>query len=48
MSNNKYSDCVWKEKLWGKIGEELKKISKFQLFFITHFEAAIVLSTTKF
>ena len=26
MSNKKYSDSVWKEKLWGQIGEELKKI----------------------
>ena len=25
MSNRKYSDSVWKEKLWGQIGEELKK-----------------------
>jgi hypothetical protein len=23
MSNKKYSDTVWKEKLWGQIGEEL-------------------------
>jgi hypothetical protein len=27
MSNNNYSDSVWKEKLWGQIGEELKKSS---------------------
>jgi len=26
MSIKKYSDRVWKEKLWGQIGEELKKI----------------------
>ena len=25
MSNKKYSDSVWKEKLWGQIGEELRK-----------------------
>ena len=25
MSNKKYSNSVWKEKLWGQIGEELKK-----------------------
>jgi hypothetical protein len=25
MTNKKYSDSVWKEKLWGQIGEELKK-----------------------
>jgi len=26
ISSKKYSDSVWKEKLWGQIGEELKKI----------------------
>jgi hypothetical protein len=26
MSYKKYSDSTWKEKLWGQIGEELKKI----------------------
>jgi hypothetical protein len=30
MSNKKYSDNAWKEKLWGHIGEELKKSGKFQ------------------
>jgi hypothetical protein len=29
MSNKKYSDSVWKENLWGQIGEELKKSGKF-------------------
>jgi len=24
MSNKKYIESVWKEKLWGQIGEELK------------------------
>jgi len=24
ISNKKYSDSVWKEKLWGQIGEDLK------------------------
>jgi hypothetical protein len=36
MSNKKYSDSsdsVWKEKLWGQIGEELKKTGKFQCFY---------------
>jgi len=33
MSNKKYSDSVWKEKLWGQIGEELKKSGKFQCFY---------------
>jgi hypothetical protein len=31
MSNKKYSDGVWKEKLWGQIGEQLKKSGKLQL-----------------
>jgi hypothetical protein len=31
MSNKNYSDSVWKEKLWGQTGEELKKSGKFQL-----------------
>ena len=39
MSNKKYGDSVWKEKLWGQIGEEFKKSGKFQcFFFIAHFE----------
>jgi hypothetical protein len=25
MSNKKYSDSFWKQKLWGQIDEELKK-----------------------
>jgi hypothetical protein len=32
-SNKKYSDSVWKEKLWGQISEELKKSGKFQCFY---------------
>jgi hypothetical protein len=34
MSNKKYSDSVWKAKLWGQIGEELKKSGKFQGFLL--------------
>jgi len=34
MSNKKYSDCVWKEKLWGKIGEELKKSVSSNFFLL--------------
>jgi len=34
MSNKKYSGSVWKEKLWGQIGEKLKKSGKFQCFFL--------------
>jgi hypothetical protein len=29
-SNKKYSDSAWKEIVWEKIGEELKKSGKFQ------------------
>jgi hypothetical protein len=48
MSNNKYSDSVWKEKLWGQIGEELKKSGKFQCIFVAHFEGTIILLSSKF
>jgi hypothetical protein len=35
MTNKKYSDSVWKEKLWGQISEELKKkLGKFQCFLL--------------
>jgi len=34
MSRKRYSDSVWKEKLWEQIGEELKKTGKFQCFFL--------------
>ena len=33
VSNKKYSDSVWKEKLRGQIGEVLKKSGRFQGFF---------------
>jgi len=33
-SNKKYSDNVWKEKLWGHICEEFKKSGKFLLSFL--------------
>jgi hypothetical protein len=33
MANKKYSDSVWKEKLWGQIGVELKKPGRFQCFY---------------
>jgi hypothetical protein len=32
MSSKKYIDSVWREKLWGQIGEELKKSGKLQCF----------------
>jgi hypothetical protein len=34
MSNKKYSDSVWKEKLWGQIGEVLKMSGKFHCFLL--------------
>jgi hypothetical protein len=34
MSNKKYSDSVWKEKLWGQTGEQLKKSGKFRRFLL--------------
>jgi hypothetical protein len=48
MSNKKYSDSVWKEKLWGQIGEVLKKITLSSMFFIAHFEGTIILLSPKF
>jgi hypothetical protein len=33
MSNKKYSDSVWKEKLWGQIGEELKNQVSSNVFY---------------
>jgi hypothetical protein len=48
MSNKKYSDSVWKEKLWGQIGEELKKSGKSSRVFIAHFEVTIILLSPKF
>jgi hypothetical protein len=32
MGNKKYSYCVWEEKVWGQIGEELNKSGKFLMF----------------
>jgi len=43
MSNKKYSYSVCKEKLWGKIGEELKKSCNFQCYFTAHIEVTIIL-----
>ena len=49
MLNEKYGDSVWREKLWGQTGEELKKSGKFQLsFFAAHFEVTVILSSPKF
>ena len=42
MSSKKFGDSVWKEKLWGIIGEELKKSGKVHCFFIDHFEVTII------
>jgi hypothetical protein len=43
----KYSDGVWKEKLWGQIGEELKKSPKSHVL-IAHVEVTIILLSPKF
>jgi len=40
MPNKTYSDNVWKEKLWGQIGEELKKSGKFQLRILKYYQTA--------
>ena len=48
MSNKKYSDSVWKEQLWGQMGEELKKSGKIQCSFIANFEVTIILLSPKF
>jgi hypothetical protein len=45
MSNKKYSDSVWEEKL---TVEELKMSGKLQGFFIAHFEGTIILLSQKF
>ena len=34
VSNKKYIDSVWKEKLWGQIGEELKSQVSFNAFLL--------------
>ena len=34
MSNKKYSNSVWKEKVRGQIGDELKKSGKFLVFLL--------------
>ena len=48
MSSNKYSDTVWKDKLWGQTGEELKKSGKFRCYFIEHIEVIFILLSRKF
>jgi hypothetical protein len=46
MSNKKYSDSVWKEKLWGQIGEELKNQASY-IVFIADFEVIIIILPPK-
>jgi hypothetical protein len=49
MANKKYSDSLWKEKLWGQIGEELKKNQEIvPMCFIAHFELTIIVVSQKF
>jgi hypothetical protein len=45
MSDKQYNDSVWKEKLWGQIGEELKKIRQGPA---AHIEVIIILLSQKF
>jgi hypothetical protein len=47
MSNKKHSDSVWKDKLWGQIGEKLRKSSKIYVI-VAHFEVNIILLSPKF
>jgi hypothetical protein len=44
MSNKKYSDCVWKEKLWEQIGEELKQSVTmiFYCAFLSYYHSIII------
>jgi len=48
ISNKKHSDSVWKEKLLGQIGEELKISGKFRCSFIAHIEVTIILLSPRF
>ena len=45
-SNKKCSDSVWEEKLWGQIGDELKKIrltfSVFYCSFLSYYHSIII------
>jgi hypothetical protein len=47
MSKKKYSDSVWKEKLWGQIVEELKNQVSSYVFF-AHFEVTFNLLSPTF
>jgi hypothetical protein len=42
ISNKKYSDGVWRGKLWGKIDGEWKISDKLQCSFIAHTEVTII------
>jgi len=48
MSNKKYSDSVWKEKLCRQRGEGLKKSDKFQCLFFGDFAVTTILLSPKF
>ena len=39
---------MYGKKMWGQIGEELKKSGKFQCSFIGHIEVTIILLSPKF
>jgi len=42
MSNKKFSDSVWKEKMRGQIGEELKKSGMLQLLILKLLSHSII------
>jgi hypothetical protein len=48
ISNNMCSDSLWKEKLWGQIGEGSKKSGKFQCSFIARVAVTIILLSPKY
>jgi hypothetical protein len=48
ISNKNCSDSLWKEKLWGQIGEGLKKSGKFRCSFIARIAVTIFLLSPKF
>jgi hypothetical protein len=46
ISNKKYCDSVWKQKLWRQTGEELKNQVNSNVF-IANFEVTIILIISK-
>jgi hypothetical protein len=48
MANKEYSDSLWKKKMWGQIGKELKKQIIVTMCFIAHFELTIIVVSPNF